>query len=147
MLVLSNGDSISRVEQLLRNILKKLEFIENKLKLLNIGSSEAMVVSEMVSLLSIPIGLAVEAAKRFLDIARNYKLDPISVDIVKILSVCEALTVSEVTRRLRELRGSASRRIVRERLRILEREGVVINKGSINRPKYVLKKCLEEAKC
>ncbi|MEM0355455.1 MAG: hypothetical protein QXO78_00505 [Desulfurococcaceae archaeon] len=145
-LLLNSEDALSRVEQLLKDILKKLEFIENRLKLLDYGFSELISVSEIVSLLSLPIGYAVDAAKRFLEIARSYKLDPISIDIVKILSICEGFNVSEITRRLRDLRGRASRRIVRERLRILESKGIVFNKGSTNRPKYVLRKCIEESK-
>lgn len=51
--------------------------------------------------------------------------DPISIEIVKVLFDQGGLNVSEVTDRLRERRGSASRTIVRERLTSLVEEGIV----------------------
>lgn len=139
-------DAVGRFEELLKVILKKLESIENKLKLLGSGSNEVMIVSEILSLLSVPVSVAAIAAKRFLDVTKAYRLDPISMDIVKILSICEGYSTSEITRRLRDLRGSASRRVVRERLRILEEKGIVVNKGSLSRPRFMLRKCFEEPK-
>lgn len=52
--------------------------------------------------------------------------DPISIEIVKVLFDEAGLNVSEVTDRLRDRRGSASRTIVRERLHQMVEDGVVV---------------------
>lgn len=52
--------------------------------------------------------------------------DPIAVEIVKVLFDQAGLNVSEITDRLRERRGSASRTIVRQRLQQLLDDGVVV---------------------
>lgn len=51
--------------------------------------------------------------------------DPISRDIVNALFQRGGQNISEMTEALRARRGSASRRIVRQRLAALEQEGVV----------------------
>jgi DNA-binding transcriptional ArsR family regulator len=55
--------------------------------------------------------------------------DPISLDIVKVLLEKSGLNISQITEDLRGKRGSASRRIVREKLKKLEDGGIVIQKG------------------
>ncbi len=51
--------------------------------------------------------------------------DPIAIEIVKVLFEDSNLNVTEITDRLRDRRGSASRTIVRERLQTLVEEGIV----------------------
>jgi DNA-binding transcriptional ArsR family regulator len=52
--------------------------------------------------------------------------DPISRDIVKVLFDKGGRNISQITDAVRNLRGKASRRIVRERLQALETKGVVV---------------------
>jgi len=56
--------------------------------------------------------------------------DPISRDIVKVLFERDGQNISQITDKLKEMRGTSSRRIVRERLMELEAKGVVKSKGS-----------------
>ncbi|MFQ5907594.1 MAG: hypothetical protein ACE5JE_02015 [Thermoplasmata archaeon] len=59
------------------------------------------------------------------DLAIPELKDPISRDIVKVLFEKGGRNISQITEAVRNLRGKASRRIVRERLQALETKGVV----------------------
>lgn len=64
--------------------------------------------------------------------------DSISRDIVKVLFERDGQNISHITERLKEMRGTSSRRIVRERLKGLEEKGVVRGKGSSRSKEYWL---------
>ncbi len=64
--------------------------------------------------------------------------DSISRDVVKVLFERDGQNISQITDRLKEMRGTASRRIVRERLKGLEQKGVVRSKGSAHSKDYWL---------
>jgi DNA-binding transcriptional ArsR family regulator len=55
--------------------------------------------------------------------------DPISKDIIKVLVDKNGQNISQITEALRARRGSASRRIVREKLKALEEQSIVEQKG------------------
>ncbi|MET1159569.1 MAG: hypothetical protein ABWW65_01275 [Thermoprotei archaeon] len=138
-------DRLYRLEKLVEKALKKIEEIEGLLKKLGFTSEELHTAAELATIFSIPVHLAIEATQRFFKVVLGTQgLDPISRDIIKILSTCEKLSVSEITRRVRNLRGSASRRVIRERLALLENKGYVVNTGSDRRPQYTLKACIGE---
>lgn len=64
--------------------------------------------------------------------------DPISRDIVKVLFERDGQNISQITDKLKDMRGTSSRRIVRERLKELEEKGVVRAKGSPRSKEYWL---------
>jgi len=64
--------------------------------------------------------------------------DPISRDIVKVLFERDGQNISQITDKLKDMRGTSSRRIVRERLKQLEEKGVVKSKGSPRSKEYWL---------
>jgi len=64
--------------------------------------------------------------------------DPISRDIVKVLFERDGQNISQITDKLKAMRGTSSRRIVRERLAELEEKGVVKAKGSPRSKEYWL---------
>lgn len=64
--------------------------------------------------------------------------DPISKDIMKVLMEKRERNISQITEALREKRGSASRRIVRERVKKLMEMGLVEQKKEIGVSTYSL---------
>ena len=64
--------------------------------------------------------------------------DEISREIVEILFVRGSMNTTEVTRELKERRGSASRRIVRERLKDLTDAGIVDRIERKNEKEYMI---------
>lgn len=122
----------------------KIDYLESKLKSLGIYSDELSIALELINAYSLPVVVAVESASRLISIFASEELDPISRDVLKALSTCEKMSISELTRRVRIIRGSASRRIIRNKLVKLVEKGYVDNIGSENRPLFILKKCLEK---
>jgi len=64
--------------------------------------------------------------------------DSISRDIVKVLFERDGQNISQITENLKGMRGTSSRRIVRERLKGLEEKGVIRGKGSPRSKEYWL---------
>jgi DNA-binding transcriptional ArsR family regulator len=67
--------------------------------------------------------------------------DPIAIEIVKVLFEDSNLNVTEITDRLRDRRGSASRTIVRERLQTMVEDGIVVTQEG---PNGVTQYCISE---
>ncbi len=64
--------------------------------------------------------------------------DPISEAIVEILLDASALNITQITERLREKKGSASRHTVRARLKEMEEKGIVKKEDSGQGKSYSL---------
>lgn len=64
--------------------------------------------------------------------------DSISRDVVKVLFERDGQNISQITDKLKEMRGTSSRRIVRGRLKELEAKGVVRSKGSAKSKEFWL---------
>lgn len=137
-------ERLRRVEELLAKVLARLEGIEAMLAALGITDEALTSAFRIATTFSLPAAMAIEAAKKTIEVLRKMgSVDPISKAIIEALAGCEELSASEITRRVRAIRGTASRRIVRERLERLEKRGAVRKVGE-GRPKYVLSRCVEE---
>ena len=135
---------LEEIEKMLTSILRRLEEIDNKLRVLGINDEVLTVASRLVITISIPATKALESARRVITTLKSSMItDPISRAIIESLSSCDKLSISEITRRVRAIRGSSSRRIIRERLKYLEEKGIVINIGKSTRPLYMLRLCKE----
>ena len=137
---------LERIENLLTSLLTRLAILEEKLRTMGYDSSELKTAYHLMSILSIPPILALEASRRFYSVLSSHKgfFDDISKYIIEVLSTCEELSISEITRRVKSLRGKSSRRIIAEKLRMLENFGVVTSKVLPNKKLYVLTKCISE---
>jgi len=140
-------ERIREIECLLRKIIERLQYLE---KMLELSENDRKLIERAMNLiinLSIPVSKALEAAYRISLIAKSIQnYDPISRSIIEALSTCEMLSISEIERRVRGLRGSASRRIISARIRTLMSLGIVIRSNNTTRPKYMLKVCQSSEK-
>jgi len=140
-------ERIKEIECLLRKIIERLQYLE---KMLELSENDRKLIERAMNLiinLSIPVSKALEAAYRISLVAKSIQnYDPISRSIIEALSTCEMLSISEIERRVRGLRGSASRRIISARIRTLMSLGIVIRSNNTTRPKYMLKVCQSSEK-
>ncbi len=119
-------ERLARIERLLEVVLRKLQVLEEYLTMSG-ADPEASLAVELAMVFSLPAHKAVRMASKVMELARMAGIsDPISMAILEVLAVSnKPLTVSEVTRRVRKVRGMASRRIVTERIRKLSDKGLV----------------------
>ncbi len=122
----SAEERLARIERLLEVVLRKLQVLEEYLTMSG-ADPEASLAVELAMVFSLPAHRAVRMASKVMELARMAGIsDPISIAILEVLAVSnKPLTVSEVTRRVRKVRGMASRRIVSERIRKLSDKGLV----------------------
>ncbi|MCD6428715.1 MAG: hypothetical protein J7L12_03765 [Desulfurococcales archaeon] len=138
-------DRLKRLEDMLARVLSRLESIERYLRALGVSDDVLSGAFKLVTTFSLPATAALEASRRAIEVVRVLGgIDSISRSVIEVLSSCEELSISEITRRVRALRGRASRRIIRDRLKVLEEKGVVVNVGG-RKPRYVLKTCLKKS--
>ncbi len=64
--------------------------------------------------------------------------DPISKDIIRVIVDKNGQNISQITEGMRTRRGSASRRVVRERLKSLEEQDIVEQRGEGTIPTYYI---------
>ncbi len=137
-------DSASDAEELskkLDQIIRRLDLLEE----LILEKPEYEGLATALGLTRLGIGIYGEPLKiaARLKKAENYLRrksivqDDISRCIIQALAVKEALNISAITRQVTAMRGKASRRIVRERGKKLQEQGILLRKEG-NVPTYEL---------
>ena len=127
---------VKRMEDRVRNLDQKLDQIMNRLDTIEAALAASQQSAELSSVLSdLRTGISLyseplKAIKRLYDARRFLKAtavekDEISRIIVQSIAMRGELNVSQLEREVRGVRGKASRRIVRERLKKMETDGIV----------------------
>ena len=133
-------ERLKKLEDLLAEVLDRMDKIEAFISYMGLGFFKELLT--LVIGYSLPVAEALEAIRRLLALKKtSLYLDEISATILEAVSDCKGYSISEITRRVKKIRGRASRRIVSSRVKELESKGLLKNVGSRTRPKYVLSTC------
>ncbi|GAB6148674.1 hypothetical protein [Stetteria hydrogenophila] len=120
---MSLEERLRRIEAMLAEVLERLERLEE------LAGSEARLAAEIAIAFASPAQEAVAAARRVVEAlsgaGREAMDDGVTRAIVEALAVNGPMSLRGLEREVRRIRGTASRSVVRERVRRLEELGVV----------------------
>ena len=139
---MNSESNLEEINKRLRRVEKLLEQLNALVQQVLQGSYIATIdeATKLVTAFSLPAIEALEAARRIVMAARSIN-DSISLSIIEAMSTCEPLTVSEITRRVRVLRGKASRNTVKQKLHVLIDMDIVTTVNTGRRIKYIMTVC------
>ena len=130
------------LEKQIKELAEKMDSLENSMSKVTAPYSQLLDYIERFQKISSSYFKMLGLYQRFGAISPDLLIpgvkDPISRDIVKVLFERDGQNISQITDKLKGMRGTASRRIVRERLKLLEEKGVLKGKGSSRSKEYWL---------
>lgn len=136
------SDGEEDIKEQIRSLSDKMENLEESMQKVVAPYSQLLEYLERFQKISSSYFRLIGLYERYGEISPDLLIpgikDPISREIVKILFEKNGQNISQITDRLKDRRGTASRRIVREKLRVLRERGAVREKGSPNSKEYWL---------
>ncbi len=122
------------LEEQIRSLSDKMESLEESMRMVATPYSQLLDYIERFQKISSSYFRLIDLYQRYGEISPDLLVpgvkDSISREIVKILFDRDGQNISQITQRLKERRGTSSRRTVRERLKELQGKGVVVSRGS-----------------
>ena len=122
------------LEDQIKSLSDKMESLEESMRMVATPYSQLLEYIERFQKISSSYFRLIDLYQRYGEISPDLLVpgvkDSISREIVKILFDRDGQNISQITQRLKERRGTSSRRTVRERLKELQDRGVVVSRGS-----------------
>ena len=122
------------LEKQIKSLSDKMESLEESMRMVATPYSQLLEYIERFQKISSSYFRLIDLYQRYGEISPDLLVpgvkDSISREIVKILFDRDGQNISQITQRLKERRGTSSRRTVRERLKELQDKGVVSSRGS-----------------
>ncbi len=129
-------DRLRRIEELLVMILRRIEELENSIRIHDPqAASSISLAGKLMMTFSMPALRALKAASLILKLTSKVDVeDDVSKAIIEALASSKnEVTISELTRMVKALRGKASRRIIASKVKTLHSRGIVATRKSGNR--------------
>ena len=122
------------IQKQIKSLSEKMESLEESMRKVTTPYSQLLEYIERFHKISSSYFRLIDLYQKYGEISPDLLMpevkDPISKEIVRILFERDGQNISQITDRLKSKRGTASRRIVRERLKTLRELGIVTEKGS-----------------
>lgn len=130
------------VKDQIKALAEKMDGLEESMKMVSGPYSQLLEYLERFQKISSSYFRLMDLYEKYGEISPDLLMpgvkDLISREIVKILFERDGQNITQIAGKLKERRGSSSRRIVRERLKMLREKGVVTEKGSERSKEYWL---------